>query len=193
MFPSQIAKEEIKELPLIRFEGMIHMVDSEESLKTAIEALNQEKVLGFDTETKPTFNKGEYNQTALIQLSTLDNAYIIRIKEMGIPNLLKNLLEDRSIQKVGISIRDDLKELRKIRPFRAEGFVDLNGIAAELGVTQIGMRSLTGIFLKARISKSQQTSNWEARELSPGQQLYAATDAWVCIKIYDMLQEKGYV
>lgn len=193
MFPSQIAKEEIRELPLIRFEGTIHVVDSEEALAQAVEQLQKEKILGFDTETKPTFNKGEYNQTALIQLSSMRNAYIIRIKEIGIPNLLKNLLEDREIIKIGISIRDDLKELKKIRPFRPEGFVDLNSIAGDLGVTQIGMRSLSGIFLKARISKSQQTSNWEAKELSPGQQSYAATDAWVCIKIYKMLCEKGYI
>lgn len=193
MFPSQIAKEEIKELPLIRFEGNIHLVDSEEALAAAIKQIHKEKMLGFDTETKPTFNKGEYNQTALIQLSTMKDAYIIRLKELGIHNLLKNLLEDREIVKIGISIRDDIKELKKIRSFRPEGFIDLNTIAAELGVTQIGMRSLSGIFLKARISKSQQTSNWEAKELTVGQQSYAATDAWVCIKIYKMLEEKGYI
>ncbi|REE01034.1 3'-5' exonuclease [Marinoscillum furvescens] len=193
MFPSEIAKEDIKHLPLIRFGGKIHLVDSEKSMLAAMQLLEHEMILGFDTETKPTFNKGEYNQTALIQLSTLTDAFIIRIKDLGISNLLKNLLEDPDIVKVGISIRDDLKELKKCRNFRPAGFVDLNDIAGELGIRQIGMKSLSGIFLKSRISKSQQTSNWESRELTTGQLSYAATDAWVCIKIYKMLLDKGYI
>ena len=106
---------------------------------------------------------------------------------------LKNLLEDREVLKIGISIRDDIKELKKLRPFRPGGFIDLNDIAAELGITQIGMRSLAGIFLKGRVSKSQQTSNWESKELTAGQLSYAATDAWICTKIYTMLQQKGYI
>lgn len=193
MFPSEIAKEDIQNLPLIRFGGKIHLVDSEKALLAALQLLEHEMILGFDTETKPTFNKGEYNQTALIQLSTLTDAFIIRIKDLGISNPLKNLLEDPDVTKVGISIRDDLKDLKKCRNFRPGGFVDLNDVAGELGIRQIGMKSLSGIFLKSRISKSQQTSNWESRELSNGQLSYAATDAWVCIKIYKMLLDKGYI
>ena len=193
MFPSQIPKEEIKHLPLMKFSGTIHLITTEEELHEALQSMRGQAFLGFDTETKPTFNKGEYNQTALIQLATMDNAYIIRVKDLGISNALKNLLEDRELLKVGISIRDDLKELKKLRPFRPGGFIDLNDIAADLGITQIGMRSLAGIFLKARISKSQQTSNWESKELITGQLSYAATDAWICTKIYSMLQKKGYI
>ncbi|MEQ8471919.1 MAG: 3'-5' exonuclease [Marinoscillum sp.] len=193
MFPSQIDKEDVKTLPLLRFGGKIHLIDDEEKLKDLISALGNEAYLGFDTETKPTFNKGEYNQTSLVQLSTMDDAYIIRVKDLGINNVLKNLLEDRDVLKIGISIRDDLKELKKMCAFRAGGFIDLNDIAADLGITQIGMRSLAGIFLKSRVSKSQQTSNWESRELSSGQLSYAATDAWICFKIYHMLLKKGYL
>ena len=193
MFPSQIPKEEIKNLPLMKFSGKIHLINTEAELFEAIKVLQNETFVGFDTETKPTFNKGEYNQTALIQLATLHNAYIIRVKELGISNILKNYLEDRDILKVGISIRDDLKELKKMRPFRPGGFIDLNDIAADLGITQIGMRSLTGIFLKGRVSKSQQTSNWESKELTTGQLSYASTDAWICAKIYTMLDQKGYL
>ncbi len=191
VFPNQIPKEEIKHLPLMKFAGDIHLINTVEELNDAMHELKNQPFLGFDTETKPTFSKGEYNQTALIQLSTQSDAYIIRVKELGICNSLKNLLEDREILKVGISIRDDIKELKKFRPFRAEGFLDLNDIAADLGITQIGMRSLVGIFLKGRVSKSQQTSNWESKELSNGQLTYAATDAWICNKIYAMLDEKG--
>lgn len=193
MFPSQIPKEEIKHLPLMKFGGTIHLVSTEEELNDALHQLKDEPFLGFDTETKPTFNKGEYNQTALVQLATMTDAYIIRVKDLGINNPLKNILEDREMPKVGISIRDDIKELKKIRPFRPESFIDLNDIAAELGITQIGMRSLAGIFLKGRVSKSQQTSNWESKELTTGQLTYAATDAWVCTKIYGMLLQKGYI
>tara|TARA_B100001245_G_C22851019_1_gene409108 strand:- start:623 stop:1204 length:582 start_codon:yes stop_codon:yes gene_type:complete len=193
MFPSHIPKEEIKHLPLMKFSGTIHLIKSEEELNDALKVLLREPFLGFDTETKPTFNKGEYNQTALIQLSTMTDAYIIRVKDLGINNPLKNLLEDREVLKVGISIRDDIKELKKLRPFRPGGFTDLNDIAADLGITQIGMRSLAGIFLKGRVSKSQQTSNWESKELSAGQLSYAATDAWICTKIYTMLSQKGYI
>lgn len=193
MFPSHIPKEDIKHLPLMKFSGTIHLIATEEELNDALKDLQREPFLGFDTETKPTFNKGEYNQTALIQLSTMTDAYIIRVKDLGINNPLKNLLEDREILKVGISIRDDIKELKKLRPYRPGGFIDLNDIAADLGITQIGMRSLAGIFLKGRVSKSQQTSNWESKELSAGQLSYAATDAWICTKIYSMLSQKGYI
>ena len=193
MFPNFIPKEDIPSLPLIRFEGNIHLIDTPEELAHAIRNLRQEEIVGFDTETKPTFNKGEYNHTALIQFATPKDAYLIRINALGIPPSLKSILEDQVLQKVGISIRDDLKDLKRISSFKPGGFIDLNDIARELGVTQIGMKSLSGIFLKSRISKSQQTSNWESKELTKAQQSYAATDAWVCVKIYALLQKKGYV
>jgi ribonuclease D len=193
MFASSIPKEKIRTLPLLKFGGKIHLIDSMEGLHEAIAALNKEKILGFDTETKPTFRKGEYHQTALIQLSTCDDAYLFRINQLDIPQPLINFLENPEIQKIGISIRDDLKELNQIKKIDLQGFIDLNDVAGDLGITQIGMRSLTGIFLESRVSKSQQTSNWEAQELSPGQLTYAATDAWVCIKIYSMLRDKGYL
>lgn len=193
MFPSSIHKEDIRNLPLIKFDGKIHIIDTDELLSEAAKTLEKEAILGFDTETKPTFNKGEYNSTALIQFATMKDAYLIRIKKLGISNSLKNLLENKAIKKVGISITDDLKELKQYRPFRTNGFIDLNDIAKDFGITQIGMKSLSGIFLKSRVSKSQQTSNWETADLSKGQQMYAATDAWVCIKIYRMLEKKGYI
>ncbi|MFY0606024.1 MAG: 3'-5' exonuclease domain-containing protein 2 [Cyclobacteriaceae bacterium] len=193
MFASSIPKEEVKKLPLIRFEGNIHMIDTLEKLDEIIPILQNEKALGFDTETKPTFTKGAYNHTALIQFSTLTDAYLIRINLIGMPDNLVSLLEDPAVTKIGISIRDDLKELRAIRRYESQGFVDLNNLAKDLGITQIGMRSLTGIFLASRISKNQQTSNWENEVMTTGQQYYAATDAWVCLKMYLMLKEKGAI
>jgi ribonuclease D len=193
MFASSIPKEKIRTLPLLKFDGKIHLIENQDDLHKALHLLNKESILGFDTETKPTFRKGEYNHTALIQLSTMDDAYLIRINDLGIPKALITFLENSEITKVGISIRDDLKELNAIEELSLNGFIDLNDVAKDFGITQIGMRSLAGIFLESRVSKSQQTSNWEAKELSAGQLTYAATDAWVCIKIYNMLLDKGYL
>lgn len=193
MFPSSIAKDQLQQLPLLRFDGTIHVVDTPEALEEVVPLLRREPVLGFDTETKPSFNKGEHHDTAIIQLATATDAYLIRIKLLGIAPALRKLFEQPQVLKVGISIRDDLKNLRSLHPFRPAGFVDLNAIAKELGVSQIGVRNLAGIFLEGRISKSQQTSNWESKELTAGQQLYAATDAWICLRIYQSLTDRGYI
>ncbi|MFT6882563.1 MAG: ribonuclease D [Marinoscillum sp.] len=193
MFESSIDKEEVKLLPLAKFEGDIRVISTQEEALEVVRELQNEAYLGFDTETKPTFNKGEYNHTALIQFSTLTKAYLFRINEMGLIAPLKMLMEDPSVLKIGISIRDDLKELRAFSPFNPTGFLDLNDIAKSLGITQIGMRSLAGIFLGERISKNKQTSNWESQELSPAQQIYAATDAWICLKMYKLLQNKNVI
>ncbi len=193
MFPDQIEKSDLQQLPLIRFEGEIHVIEKPEDLDKALDFIGREPILGFDTETKPTFTKGAYNHTALIQFATLDQAFLLRINRFGIPDRLKKILENENICKVGISLRDDLKDLKKIRPFRPAGFIDLNNIAKELGINQIGIKSLTGIFLERRVAKNQQTSNWENPKLTPGQKRYAATDAWVCMKMYDSLMQRGFV
>ncbi|XOV93303.1 MAG: 3'-5' exonuclease [Bacteroidota bacterium] len=193
MFPDQIEKSALRELPLIRFEGAIKVIERIEEVDECLEFLGREPILGFDTETKPTFTKGQYNHTALVQFSTLDHAYLLRINKLGINDRLKKLFENENIRKIGISLRDDLKDLKKIRSFKPGGFIDLNNIAKELGINQIGIKSLTGIFLERRIAKNQQTSNWENHHLTPAQQRYAATDAWVCMKMYDSLMQRGFV
>lgn len=192
-YPTSIAKEEVQLLPLIRFEGPIQVIDTDEAMHEAIAELRKESILGFDTETKPTFQKGEYNATALIQLANNQTAYLFRVLLLNNTKPLYRFLEEKGIVKVGISIHDDIKDLKKNSSFRPVDFVDLNHIAKEMGITQIGMRSLSGIFLKSRISKSQQTSNWEGKELSPAQQTYAATDAWVCYRMFTELKKQGYI
>jgi len=193
MFPDQIEKSDLQQLPLIRFEGDIQVIEKPEDLDNVLEIVGRESILGFDTETKPTFTKGAYNHTALIQFSTLEQAFLLRIHRFGIPDRLKKILENENILKIGISLRDDLKDLKKVRPFKPAGFVDLNNIAKELGINQIGIKSLTGIFLERRVAKNQQTSNWENHKLTPAQKRYAATDAWVCMKMYDSLLQRGFV
>ncbi len=192
-FAEHITKEDIQSLPLQAFEGDIHVLNTEEECDKAVEKLRKAKILGFDTEKKPAFNKGEYNHTALVQLSTLEEAYLFRLNLMGYPSSLFNLMSDDSILKLGISIDDDLKDLNKARKFSPQRFVDVNDIAHDLGVNHMGVRKLAAIFLESRISKGQQVSNWEASKLTPAQEKYAATDAWVCLAIYDELLKKGYL
>lgn len=192
-FAEHITKEDIQQLPLICFEGEIIIVDTHEGCIEAIRELRNHAIIGFDTETKPTFVKGEYNPTAMIQLATEESAYLFRLNKIGYPKPLFDVLEDPSITKLGISIQDDLKDLKKLRNFSPEGFTDMNHTAKDLGVEHIGVRKLAAIFLEYRISKSQQVSNWENEELSIGQQRYAATDAWICLEIHNQLSKKGYI
>ena len=188
-----ITKEDIQQLPLLSFEGEIVIVDNDEKCGHAISVLRREDVVGFDTETKPAFVKGEYNPTALVQLATNEQAYLFRLNKIGYPRELFHFFEDEKITKLGISIMDDLKDLQKNRAFTPGGFIDLNNVAKELGIQHIGVRKLAAIFLEYRISKSQQVSNWESEELTTGQQRYAATDAWICLEIHNELTRKGYI
>ena len=182
MYKTSITNDEIKELPLIRFDGKIHLIDDKNDALGALKKLQREKVLGFDTEKKPTFLKGQYHHTALVQLSTTGEAFLFRINELGFFDVLKSIMSSDDVLKVGISIADDIKDLQKMSYFEPSGFVELNEIVKNLAVKNMGVRKLAGIFLGGRISKNQQTSNWENTKLTKAQQIYAATDAWVCSK-----------
>lgn len=192
-FWDDITKEDIRNLPLLAFGGKIHIVDSDKSLDNAISHLNDKKVLGFDTEKKPTFRKGDYNPTAMVQLSSINDAFLFRLNKIGYPKPLFDLMANNEITKLGISIDDDIKELEKLSKFNPAGFTDINNLTKEIGVKHIGVKKLAAIFLSHRISKGQQTSNWENEVLTESQRKYAATDAWICLKIYNELLEKGYL
>jgi ribonuclease D len=178
---------------MIRFSGEIKVIDTQEELSEVLHELDKHEFLGFDTETKPSFKKGEYHAPAIIQISTLETAYLLRIQKTGFTNELKRFLENPGTKKIGISIRDDLKDLQKVRDFTPGGFLDLNNVAQRYHISQIGVRSLTAIFLNKRVSKGQQTSNWENEILTEAQQGYAATDAWICAKMYSSLQKRGFL
>lgn len=182
-----ISKEELKLLPLLQFEGEMILITTPESLQIAIEELSEYKIIGFDTETRPAFKKGEYHPTSLIQISTEDKCFLVRTLSTGLTDPIIDLFENGDILKIGIALHDDLKDLKKNRPFEPQGFVDLNAKATSMGMENIGAKNLSGIFLKGRISKNQQTSNWENPLLTEAQQIYAATDAWVCLKIYEKI------
>lgn len=189
MYVKKISKDELKDLPLLRYEGEVRLVENETDLREAILHCSKSHTIGFDTETKPTFKKGQYNPVALVQLATKEVVYLIRLNKTGLTKELLDFFENHNIKKIGIGLRDDIKDLQKISPFEPCGFVDLNELAEELELESIGARNFSGMFLKKRISKSQQVSNWENPQLTSGQITYAATDAWICLEIYErMLQ-----
>ena len=188
MFQSTIDKEELKKLPLKAFPGTIHVVDTLAGMKKYLPVLKQEKVIGFDTETRPTFKKGKFNQISLVQFSTQFHAFLFRITSLNLPDEMIELFEDDSIKKVGAALHDDLIDLRKIRDFKAGGFLDLQKYVEAFGIENKGVAKLAGIVLGFRISKNQQLSNWDAESLTEAQKEYAATDAWVCLRIYNELQ-----
>jgi ribonuclease D len=193
IFPPDISKEQVNKLPLSEYPGEILMVDNMTALKKALRRLEKYPYLGFDTETKPAFRKGVYYPVSLLQLAVEDLVYLVRLNKMGFPDPLRQLFSNQDTLKVGISIRDDLAELKKLSNFKPNGIVELNKVAKELGVVREGARNLTATFLGFRISKSQQTTNWERADLTKKQQRYAATDAWVCYQIYHKLMRQGFV
>ena len=184
-----IAKEEIAELPIMAFEGKISVPLTSDQIEEAVSYLRQFKVLGFDTETRPNFRKGQHNKVALLQLSAGDRAFLFRLNKIRLPNVVKQLLADESIIKVGAAIHDDLKALVSLSPFVPGGFVDVQSMAKQVGIEQAGLRPLAAMLMGIRISKAQQTSNWEISYLTEAQLLYAATDAWVSLEIYNRLSD----
>lgn len=187
MFIETISNESLAELPLNAFEGEIFVVENDLQSESAIEYLKTQNILGFDTETKPAFKRGQVNKVALLQLSSGDRAFLFRINKMGFPNSLKSILADAKITKVGVAIRDDIKALQKINSFLPKGFIELQEEVKGYGIQNFSLKKIAGIVLGVRISKSQRLSNWEADELTVPQQKYAATDAWVSYAILNSL------
>jgi ribonuclease D len=188
--PKRLEKEAINELPIIRFKGPVHLANDLESCKKLVQTLRNEKVLGFDIECKPNFKKGPNNPPALLQLSTSEQAYLFRLHPIMKLDVLIEILENPTIVKTGVALKDDLNNLQKIQAFQPSGFEDIAKIAQTLKIEQTGLRNLTAIFFKHRLSKSAQLSNWEKQPLSPAQINYAATDAWISRQLYMIMKER---
>jgi len=193
IFLSTITREDILKLPLKQFNGQIVLVDTPASLKKSIKMIKNSKLLGFDTETKPSFKKGHSNKVSLLQLADENTCFIFRLNKIGLSDEIIHLLSDESLIKVGLSLRDDYRELFKLRQFQPEGFVELQKYVEDFDIQDKSLKKLAALILGIRISKSQQTSNWEALHLSGPQLIYAATDAWICYKIYLQLQRAEIV
>ncbi len=188
-FQKTITKEAVNEMPLEAFTGEIVLVEDLKLMKDAVEYLKQHTVLGFDTETRPSFKKGKLNDIALLQLSTNTKAFLFRINQIGLPAEIIELLNDENILKVGAAIKDDIRGLQKLNDFDANGFIELQKYVLRFGINCFSLKKLSALVLGFRISKRQQVSNWEAKELSDGQLRYAATDAWVSLAIFERLKQ----
>ncbi len=174
---------------LISFQGNIHLITNHQELSVVVDQLNSAKVLGFDTETKPSFKKGDVFKVALLQLATEEDAYLIRLQRINQFEIIQNIFENPEILKVGVALRDDIKQLQKRFSFRPQGFVELQEIAKSNGLQNFGLQGMTEEVLKAKLSKGPKLTNWEASELTDQQLLYAATDAWIGLKLFQTLQK----
>ncbi len=186
-FKNSIEKDEINKLEMLKFQGNIHLVTKVEDAIEIAKELSKEKILGFDTETRPSFKKGENYDVALLQLSTESDAYLFRLNLMPFPKELAELLADSNIVKAGVAVRDDIKSLQKLLPFKEEGFCELQDFAKKLEVKNFGLRALCAIFLNYRLSKRAKITNWEQPTLTEAQIHYAACDAWVGLQIYKQM------
>ena len=191
MFQPSIAKDEINILPVARFEGKVVLVESQSQVQAAAGDIINNPILGFDTETRPSFKKGYINGVALLKLATDKNAWLFRLNKIGLPTQIKKVLENPGIIKVGVAIRDDIKKIGEVRQFNPGGFVELADYVKKFDIQDNGLRKLAANILKIKISKSQQLSNWEAKDYSLPQIQYAATDAWACYEIYQQLLSYG--
>ena len=189
MFKESITKEELTNMPLRRFNGKIVVVDNLEKLNAAVNFLSSQRVIGFDTETKPAFKKGVFNEVALLQLSTKNHAFLFRLNRIGLPDEVCGILSDPTIIKPGVAIHDDIKALNHLKKFQPAGFVELQDNAKEMGINDFSLKKLAAITCGFRISKGQQLSNWEADTLTGAQQIYAATDAWAALEIFENISK----
>ena len=190
MYKISISPEEIEKYELAAFPGEIQVIDSEgEAYKAAVSFLRRQKVLGFDTETRPVFSSDQpHHSVALLQLSGPGKAFLFRVQKLGIPQSLCNILANKDILKIGAAVGDDVRGLQKVQGFDAQGFVDLQKMVWEYGIRDKSVKKMSAIILGVRISKTQQLSNWEAEILSESQCKYAATDAWVCREMFFRLK-----
>lgn len=186
MYIETITPKELEKLEYASFPGKIQVIDSVGAdFNRAIAYLRSQKIIGFDTETRPCFSQNQPRYgVALLQLSGPEKAYLFRVNKIGMHRRLCNILADSRIIKVGAAVHDDIRGLQKHRDFTASGFIDLQKIVWEWGIRDKAVKKMAAIILGYRISKTQQLSNWEAEELSESQCKYAATDAWVCREMY---------
>lgn len=185
---SNISNEELNELPLGMFTGKVVVVQEAARIKKILPELYDQEMLGFDTETKPVFVRGHSNKVALLQLALPEKVFLIRLQQTGMTDELAEFLESATVEKAGVAIRDDLVALRKLRSFNPGGFIEITHLTKSVGLEAESVKKLTGLLLGFRISKSAQTSNWEAPTLTEKQIQYAATDAWVCLEIFRRLR-----
>ncbi len=186
-----ITKQELAELDKVTFEGEIYVIDHKSEVEDAVAYLSTKPALGFDTETKPAFKRGQINKVALLQLATEDDCFLFRLNKIGYPTVLEELMTNNLIKKIGLSLRDDFAALGKRNGKKPQNFIDLQSFVDEFGIEDNSLQKIYAIIFGKKISKSQRLSNWEANTLSLAQQSYAAIDAWACLTIYNHLTQNS--
>jgi len=180
-------KKLIGTLPRVQFEGRIITILNELDAKKAVDYLLSKELLGLDTETRPSFKKGQSNQVALLQVSTEDTCFLFRLNRLGISKSIKRLLEDNNVPKVGLSLQDDIRVLRKRSEFTPGEYIEIQKEVKNVGIEDMSLQKIYANIFGQKIAKNQQLSNWEADSLTEAQQRYAATDAWACIMTHKEL------
>jgi hypothetical protein len=189
---AKLSREEINALPLFHYEGKISLVRSAKDMESAVKRLRGAPVLGFDTETRPSFRKGKSSSPSLVQLAAENEVFLFQLKLQPMRAGLVELFENPAVIKTGVGVHDDMRFLAGLSPFTAQAVVDLGEVARRNGVDNRGLRGLAAAFLDLRISKGEQCSNWARQELSPRQIRYAATDAWISRAVYFSMLEAGF-
>ncbi len=188
-----IGKDAVAAMPIVTYEGGITVVDTPEMAHVAFRELTRARVIGFDTETRPSFQKGRFYKVSLMQLSTEDHCFLIRLNRLGISEGLRAILENPEIIKIGASVHDDFSVLRRLCPnLDPQGFIDLQEYVKYFGIHDMSLQKMYAIVFGEKISKAQRLTNWEAETLTPAQQMYAAIDAWACLKLYRHLRSGAF-
>lgn len=183
-----IQKDAISAMPTVTFPGGIRVVDSMDDARVALRELSRSRLVGFDTETRPSFHKGRLHKVALMQLATNDFCFLFRLNRLGLFDGLRDFLENPAIVKVGLSIHDDFNSLRRSGDFDPQGFIELQDYVKRFSISDISLQKIYAIVFGECISKGQRLTNWEAAELTSFQQAYAAIDAWACLRLYEYLR-----
>ena len=182
-----ISKQQLLELPEVKYPGKVILVDSPSRSRSALAYLNKVSQIGFDTETRPSFQKYRHYNVSLMQISAEDECFLFRLKQIGSLEPLMHFLENPAVQKIGLSLKDDFHSLAKLAEFEPQGFVELQSFVKDYEIADNSLQRIYGIIFNQRISKNQRLTNWEAQELTLSQQSYAAIDAWACQMIYNHL------
>lgn len=182
-----ISKETVHALPEVHYPGKVILIDSAAKARDAVAYLLKQPQIGFDTETRPSFQKNHRYKVSLVQLSVPGECFLFRLKQIGSLDGLMSIFENPAIQKIGLSLKDDFHSLAKLCEFTPAGFVELQTFVKEYEIADNSLQKIFALIFGQRISKNQRLTNWEAAELTPGQQSYAAIDAWACVEIYNHL------
>ena len=187
----RISKDLLQWMPVAAFEGEVIVVDRPEMVDEAVAYLRTQKVLGVDTEARPSFNRGIHYPTALVQISSRERCYLFRLTHVGMPQALADVFADPDICKVGLAFKDDINGLRRRRNFTPANCIDLQSMVGRYGILDLGLQKIFAICFGQKISKTQQLTNWENSQLTPEQARYASTDAWATLLIYlDLLEHE---